>query len=332
MKTRIAISKKLIITTVIFVVGLILLFKGINSYYKHNHALSLENLTESKCKKGTYVVGNIDSYVVYRIKENNKVLGSSDTLLTYTKAYEFYTVPIAQNTYIRIMVSGKDVLSKLKEFIEGKGESFYFEGEIVDSPVEFNYKWYASIEDFNPEDVIKPYVIKEINFESNKSTIYVGILLVVFSALLFFGDGGVKSVVSRDNDEAGILGNRGSRSNDYANSYNKHNELLIEIRQLELFETRLSELKKKCIIGFVMLGIGIYIIVSAYLWEIKFVGVLLIVISVRSVWKYFINSNNRVAHHLVKLFGIESLSLKIEECKDNISILQSHIENSKPFK
>ncbi|MCH5250801.1 MAG: hypothetical protein J1E98_12750 [Lachnospiraceae bacterium] len=324
MKTRVFISKKLIITVVIFTIGLMFLFKGINSYFKHNQALSLETLTESECKKGSYVVGNIDSYVIYRIKENNKVLGSSDTLLTYTKAYEFYTVPIAQNSYIRIMVSDKDMLSKLKNFIEGKGESFYFEGEIVDSPIEFNYKWYAAIEGFNAEDVIKPYVIKEINFESNKSTIYIGILLVVFSALLFFADGGVKSVVSKDIDDANITGNRGSRSNDYTNSYNKRNEILIEIRQLESYENRLSELKKKCIIGFVLLGIGIYIIVSSYLWEIKLIGILLIILSIKSIWKYFINSNNRLARQLVKLFGIESLSEKIDECKDNIDKMENY--------
>ena len=112
MKTQISISRRLIITFVIFIIGSLLLFKGFHSYYKHNHALSLETMSESECKKGDYVVGNIDSYVVYRVKENNKTLGSDTTLLTYMKAYNFYTIPTAQDTYARIMVSDKSTLTK----------------------------------------------------------------------------------------------------------------------------------------------------------------------------------------------------------------------------
>lgn len=320
MKVNINNSKKSIITIVIFIFGLILLFKGINSNYKYNHALSLENLSESECKEGVYVVGNIDSYVGFKPKGSNTFTGSSHGLVTYIKTYDFYTVPIVQGSYIRIMVSDKSTLSALKNFEEGKGESLYFEGEIIASPIDLNYKWYSSIEGFRAEDVIEPYVIKEINFESNKDIIYVGILLTVFSALLFFSDGGIKSIISKDTEDIVKTSNR---SNEFVNSYNKQNDLVLEIRRLELFEKRLSGLKRKCLISFVLLGIGIYIIVSAYLWELKFIGILLVAISIKSMLKYFINSNNALALHFVKLFGLESLSLKIEECKDNIDKIEN---------
>ena len=322
MKTQISISRKLIITLVIFIIGFVLLFNGIYSYYKYNHALLLETMSESECKKGAYVVGNIDSYVVYRVKENNKTLGSDTTLITFFKAYEFYTIPIAQDSYVRIMVSDDSIISRLKNFTDGKGENIYFMGEIIDSPVEFPYNWYASIEDFNPEDVIKPYVIKEIKFENKKDIMHIGFLLMAFSVLLFFSDGGVKSVISKDTDG---LDNTEKKDNYYAGHYDKSNQLLIEIRQLEVYEKRLSELKKKCLIAFLTLVIGIYIIVGFSLLEIKIIGILFIIFSLKSIWNYFINSNNTLAAYLVKLCRLESLSVKIEECNYNIEVLQKFL-------
>lgn len=63
MKYHISISKREIITAIIFIIGLILLFKGIHSYYKMNHALSLDNIDEHELRNGTYVTGDIDTYI-----------------------------------------------------------------------------------------------------------------------------------------------------------------------------------------------------------------------------------------------------------------------------
>ncbi|MCM1233081.1 MAG: hypothetical protein NC489_23400, partial [Ruminococcus flavefaciens] len=283
-------------------------------YYKYTHSTALEELDRYECREGTYVKGNIDIYIG-KYLENGKFMRSSNTLLslTGTKAYEFYTVPIAQGSYIRLMISDKSMLEKLASYTGGKGEGLYFEGEIVASPIEFNTAFYNSIEGFNAKDVVEPYVIKAVNMKSKKDMTYIGVLLLVFSALMFYSDGGVKSVITKENDTDDVK----PKNNDYANSYNKSNELLLEKKRQQLFEKRLSELKKKCFMGFILLVLGVYILVRFYFLEIKLIGILLIIYSAKCIWKYFINSGSELALWLVRKFGLESVSVKIEESRIN---------------
>lgn len=326
MRTNISISKRIVFNIIIFVIGLMLLVGGIKSYYKYKHAIPIKNLNEWDCKEGRYVIGSIDEYVGKKMSGSNKFVGSGSTLLTLTgKAYDFYTIPIAQNSYIRIMVSDKSILEKLKNFTEGKGEGVYFEGEIIESPMEISLKWYAGIEGFRATDMVKSYVIKEINIKSKKDLTYIGFLLVVFSVLIFYTNGGINSIITKENDTDDIK----SKNNNYANSYNKNNELLLEKNKLQLFEKRLSELKKKCFVGFILLCLGIYIVVSFYFWEIKLIGILIMFYSVKCMWRYFINSGSEPALWIVKKFGLESVSVKIEECKINVWEMEKVLEKQK---
>lgn len=323
MRTNISISKRIVINIIIFVIGLILLSGGVKSYYKYKHAIPIKDLNEWDCKEGKYVIGNIDEYVVKKMAGTDKYAGISSTLLTLTgKAYNFYTIPIAQNSYIRIMISDNSILDKLKNFTVGKGEGVYFEGEIINSPIEISLKWYDGIEGFNKEDVVKSYVIKEINIKRKKDLTYIGFLLVIFSVLLFYSSGGVNSVITKEND----IDDTKPKNNNYANSYNKSNELLLEKNKLQLFEKRLSELKKKCFVGFILLGLGVYIVVGFHFLEIKLIGILLIIYSVRCIWRYFINSGSEPALWLVRKFGLESVSVKIEECRINVWEIEGLLE------
>lgn len=214
MRTNISISKRIVFNIIIFVIGLVLLLGGVKSYYKYTHAIPIKNLNEWDCKEGKYVTGNIDEYVVKKMAGTDKYAGISSTLLTLTgKAYDFYTIPIAQNSYIRIMISDDSILDKLKNFTEGKGEGVYFEGEIINSPIEeISLKWYDGIEGFSSADVVKSYVIKEINIKSKKDMTYIGFLLVIFSILLFYSSGGINSVVTKENDIDGIKPNNTYRN------------------------------------------------------------------------------------------------------------------------
>ncbi|MDE6663250.1 MAG: hypothetical protein K2K46_07875 [Lachnospiraceae bacterium] len=325
MRTNISISKRIVFNIIIFVIGSVLLLGGVKSYYKYKHAIPIRNLNEWDCKEGKYVSGSIDEYIGQKLEVGNKsiFMGSCTTLLTLTgKAYEFYTVPIAQDSYIRIMLSDKSILDKLKNFSEGKGEGIYFIGEIKASPIEAPIKWYDRIEGFSSADVVKSYVIREINIKSKKDLTYIGLLLVIFSVLLFYSSGGINNIVTKENDTDGIK----PKSNNYANSYNKSNELLLEKNKLQLFEKRLSELKKKCFIGFVLLGLGIYIVVGFHFLEIKLIGILLILYSIKCICRYFINSGSESALWLVRKFGLESVSVKIEECKINVWEIERLLE------
>ena len=324
MRTNISISKKIVINIIIFVIGLVLLSGGVKSYYKYKHAIPIKDLNEWECKEGKYVTGNIDEYVVKKMVGTDKYAGSGSTLLTLTgKAYDFYTIPIAQNSYIRIMISDNSILDKLKNFTVGKGEGVYFEGEIITNPIEeLTLGWYDGIEGFNTENLVKFYAIKEINIKSKKDLTYIGLLLVIFSALLFYSSGGINSVVTKENDIDSIK----PKNNNYANSYNKSNELLLEKNKLQLFEKRLSELKKKCFAGFILLVLGVYIVIRFHFFEIILIGILLIIYSVKCIWRYFINSGSELALWLVRKFGLESVSVKIEECRINVWEIERLLE------
>lgn len=316
MKYHIFITKREILTAILLIIGLTLLCKGITSYYKSNHPLNLENLNEQTLKGGDYVIGNIDTYIGQIMYGTNKFSGISQTLTTSGKTYNFYTIPVGQNSYICIMAYSKSLLGQLEAFENGHGEDVYFEGLIVEPPTDLNDNWYAHIEGFNTEDLIGSFVIRETNFGSNKHIIYAGALLSAIAVLLFFSAGGTKNFVMKETENARPV------YNNYAKIYNSDYELQAEQMQLEILERRLHSIKRTAILCLVLLLMGIYIVYSAYLLEIKVFGILLILISVRGIWNYFINSANTMAMSLVKRFTLKSLSVQIEEHKKNIEKLK----------
>ena len=316
MKYHVSITKREILITILLIIGLTLLFRGIHSYYKSNHALNLENLDEQRLKDGDYVIGNIDTYIGQIMYGSNRFDGVSQVHLTSGRAYNFYTVPVGKDSYICIMAYGKSLLSQLKAFENGHGDGVYFEGVIVEPPTDLNYNWYAYVEGFDTRDLIDSYVIKEAHFDRNKYIVYIGVLLLFIAALLFFSAGGFKNFVMEETENTVPVYNK------YAKIYNKNNELLAEQMQLETLERRLLSIKRSAILCLVLLLIGIYIVYSAYLWEIKGVGVLLTLISVKGIWKYFINSANTIAKSMVNRFTLKSLSIQIEEHQKNIEKLK----------
>lgn len=316
MKYHVSITKREIFTAILLMIGLVLLFRGIHSYYKIHHALNLEDLNEQTLKDGDYVVGNIDTYIGQILYGSNRFDGVSKILISSGKAYNFYTLPTGQNSYICIMAYGESLLSQLRAFENGHGDAVYFEGIIVEPPIELNYNWYANVEGFKTEDLIDSFVIKEAHFDGNKYVIYIGILLLVTATLLFFSAGGFKNFVMED------VENTGSVYKNYSKIYNRDNELLAEKMQLEALERRLNSAKRSAVLCLILLLIGIYIVYSAYLLEGKLFGILLLLIAVRGIWNYFINSANTLAKSLVKRFTLKSISIQIEEHRQNIEKLQ----------
>lgn len=322
MKYHVSITKREIFTAVLLLIGLVLLFRGIHSYNKSSHALNLEKLNEQTLKDGAYVIGDIDTYIGQKMYGSNKFSGVSQVFITSGKTYHFYTIPFGQDSYICIMAYSRPLLSQLEAFENGHGEDVYFEGLIVEPPADLNYNWYTHVEDFDTEDLIDSFVISETDFERNKDinkhTIYAGVLLLAIAALSFFSAGGIKNFVIKE----GVSENAEPVHNNYAKSYNGNNELLTEKMQLQILEQRLKSIKRAALLCLMLLLIGIYIVYSAYLLEIKVFGILLILISVRGIWNYFINSANTLAKSLVKIFTLRSLSVQIEEHKKKIEELE----------
>lgn len=198
MKYNVSITKRIVITVIIFIIGLIFLCIGISSYNKYNHALHLETLDEQTLKNGKYVIGNIDTYIdgiTY-----GKYNGVSEIHLTARKTYDYYTVPIEQDSYIALMISDESVKEQLDAFEDGHGEAVYFEGIVIESPSALNYEWYENAGDFNPENLVDSFAIKESRLKKKNET-YLGILLLIVSVLLFFITGGSKDFVTVETDQ-----------------------------------------------------------------------------------------------------------------------------------
>lgn len=316
MKYHVSITKREIFTAILLMIGLVLLFRGIHSYYKIHHALNLADLNKQTIKDGDYVVGNIDTYIGQILYGSNRFDDVSKTLITSGRAYNFYTIPAGSNSYICIMAYSESLLSQLKAFENGHGETVYFEGIIVEPPTELNYNWYTNVDGFDTKNLVDSFVIKEAHFDGNKYVIYIGVLLLVTAALMFFSAGGFQNFVMEEAE------NTRSVYHNYAKIYNRNNELQAEKMQLETLERRLRSAKRNAVLCLVLLLIGIYIIYSAYLLEGKLFGVLLLLIAVRGIWNYFINSDNALAKSLVKRFTLKSISIQIDEHKKNIEKLE----------
>lgn len=320
MKYHISISRREIITAIILIIGLLLLFKGIHSYYKMNHALHLDDLNEHALRSGACVTGDINTYIGKTMYGSGKFSGISVSYTTSGKTYNFYTIPVGKKSYICIMVYSRSLLKQLETFENGYGENVYFEGIIVEPLTELNYEWYATVEDFDTENLIDSFVIKEVNFDRNKDLVYGGIILLAIAVLLFFSAGGFKNLIMEEAVHTRPV------YNNYAKVYNGDYELLAEKMQLETLERRLKSAKRNAVLCLALLLTGIYIVYSAWLLEARLFGVLLLLISVRGVWNYFINSSNTLAKSLVRKFTLKSLSIQIEEHENNIKRLEEHHE------
>lgn len=315
MKYHVSVTKKEIITAIIFIIGLIFLFRGIQSAYRYNHAQNLETLDSRGLKKGTYVTGNVDSYIGQIMYGSNRFYGVSQTYITFGKSYDFYTVPVGSNSYIILMISNESVRDRLNAFDNGHGDNVYFEGIVSEPITEPNYAWYEYVDGFNTDELITSFVIKEANLK-RKNTTYLGFLLMVIASLIFFSSGGIKDVVIEEANSSKPV------YNNYAKSYNKDNELQAEKMQLQALEKRLLSMKRNCMLCPLILGLGIYMIYQFHL----ILGTLLLFISIRNAWKYFINSSNSIAVSLAPKISVESLTLQIESHKKNIEELEKQEE------
>lgn len=200
MKYNVSITKRLIITAIIFIVGLVFLLIGTRSYYRYNHALDLETLDEQMMKEGGYIIGNFNTYIEGAAYENNQYYNVNQTHLTTWDTYDYYTVPVGEDSYVVLLISDETLKEQLNAYENGRGKPVHFEGIIIEPPTELNDEWYKNAEDFNPENLIDSFVVKEAALIQRNATV-LGIVLLLLSAFVFVISGGSKSIVSVEKDE-----------------------------------------------------------------------------------------------------------------------------------
>ena len=190
--------------------------------------------------------------------------------------YNFYTIPIANSKYIRVMVKDKSIIESLEKFVKGRGKGVYFEGEVVEATSPLEYAWYSDIAEFQgkvlEENIQSQYVIKEISFSEKKKKLYIGAVFLIVAMGGFKISCCTESFIVREKSENKkvIL--------DPMARYNRKNELEVEKRKLENLQQRLEKLKKGCIYRALLIVCGMCIVMLFYLWEVKIIGIIIIIL------------------------------------------------------
>lgn len=200
MKYNVSFTKRIIFTAIIFIIGVIFLSVGLRSYMKYSNALHLETLNKQDLKTGKYIVGNIDTYIEGIQYENNIYHDVNQVHRTAWKTYDYYAMPIEEDSYITLLIADDSVKAQLDAFEDGHGEPVYFEGIIIEPSKQLTYELDETVEDFNPENFVDSFAVKETKL-SYKNPIILGILLLVFSIFLFFISGGSNSFISVETDK-----------------------------------------------------------------------------------------------------------------------------------
>lgn len=200
MKYNVSFTKRIILTVIIFIMGVIFLSVGLRSYYKYSNALHLDTLNRQDLQIGKYIVGNVDTYVEGIQYANNIYYDINQVHRTAWKTYDYYAMPIEEDSYITLLIADDSVKAQLEAFEDGHGEPIYFEGIIIEPSKQLTYELDETIEDFNPENFIDSFAIKETKL-TYRNPIILGILLLVFSIFLFFISGGSNSFISVETDK-----------------------------------------------------------------------------------------------------------------------------------
>lgn len=207
MKRTIMIQKRILFYLFVLLVGLLFTISASQTEKKEKNAISLEQFQAENCLKGQCVKGNIHTYLAKQMQTagNGRMDGSSQTYIAGIREYQFYTIPIQGNQYITLMISEKETLQALETENASAFNNVYFEGVVVKTPVDLNYKWYEGAEvpkGFDVNNIIANYTIKQKKFGEGRQLLYGGLGLIVSAVLLMLGDGkGIFQVYDEEKEE-----------------------------------------------------------------------------------------------------------------------------------
>lgn len=178
---HISISKKAILWAIAFLIGFIMLSQGISAKVRYSNTIPFSELDYVHCIEGNYIVGTIDNYLQKPIQNlgNGSYSGVSATYLTATATYDIYNVPIKNNQYIRIMVANPDTKRLLADNKDADSDRLYFEGKIVDAPIELNADWYKDITGFDANNVIADFMVEQTPAKSISNMFWGGISILL---------------------------------------------------------------------------------------------------------------------------------------------------------
>lgn len=320
MRVSYEVPKSAVVSLLMLLIGLFCIGKGSSAFYRYHHALSFSELNGTVCREGRYVAGEIDTCLVKEMNPSGSVKysGECGVLVAGRRGYHFYTVPISDGRYIQIMAYRQGTRETLQNLVKGEGGAVPFAGILIEPPIELYLKWYEDIPDFRLENLMQDYVLKEIDMKGNKNLIMIGGIVLFCALLLYLQSGGIRKRVLEPERFDKI-------ERFYANSYNKENELEIERGRMCLYRKRKAALKGWCAAGLCGLFLGCGIISITYLYEGRFLGILLILFAIRKIWNCFIHSGLTIAVKIARTFEKRTLHDDIEDCELRIAVLEDFL-------
>lgn len=317
MRISYEVSKAAFVSVLLFLAGIFCIVKGGGAIYRGHHASALSELYGTALQEGSYAAGEIETCLVKELKSAGagKYSGECNILFDGGREYRFYTIPIAGGRYIQIMAYHKETKSALQNLIKGEDISVPFVGILIRPPLKGSLQWYEDIPGFQPESLVQDYVLKEVDLNSQRNLLIIGGILLFTAFLLYAQSGGIRKRVLEPErfDRIERL---------YTSSYNKENELELERDRMRLLRKREAALKYWCVAGVGCLFLGIYAVVAAQFFEGKLAGILLVLFSLKKIWKWFIHSGLTVVVKIAHTFEKRTLQDDIEDCELRIAVLE----------
>lgn len=201
-KATIYITRQVMMTLAVLAVGIVCVFYGVKSCYRESRCLSLEQLSAGGCREGKYVAGTVEKCVTITV--DGKVLGQSNAYSpSVLKTYYFYTIPMNDGKYIRLMLADEDMVDEVEKLIAKETEGVRVEGQISREPVPPNVAWYEQSGQIqNPQqDVIAGLVVKQISFKKRREILYTGIIMLVMAGLYLWQSGLIREALDSGQEQ-----------------------------------------------------------------------------------------------------------------------------------
>ena len=324
-------SKGYIVSLICLLLGGYFCFSSLLSLMHKNAAIPLDELTPENCTLGQYVYGDIETFVSPRsdsVPGGKANYGVSQTI----DSVDVYTIPIADDYYIRLMATINSNKQQLGKFNFTRENHFYIEGRIVRTTIELNDVWYERSVEFENRDytdaIIKDLCIIDMNFDKRIGRIKYGIAFIIISIVFFFFSGGVKNLVQVRE----VVVEEKPSYGRMRYTHHTQSDLEEERKHLSSLYERLDKRKKECLYELPLLPLGAWLAFSPFILRIRALGVTCMFLSLQALFRYFINSNMSAALSIAKRLYRESLWLQIMESNKKVQILQNLIEENEASK
>ena len=184
MKREYYIRRATIVSCVLLIIGIIILVvANAIELWRFTHPFEQAVVTESELKPGAYIRCEVDEYLVQKLDTGggDTYTGVGEVYVTPLSEYDVYNIPLKDKRYIRTMISDKDTIKKLEQFVQGKGSAVCFTGKLIKAE-KTDRDWYGRIASFDvDDDLVQDFAVKQINISGLVNVLLLGIFIILFS-------------------------------------------------------------------------------------------------------------------------------------------------------